>query len=200
MSGNVIPYFIPLLPLLSCAILMAMFPQQMAAIVRPEFEADRGRKRAMILILAGFSYSGLLGLALLSTATTVALNLPIYFLLVSFLSFYLAQSLQRHAHRRWHDHLCEGLIDSGSLSLILSVLSVILFAPFSRSYRIGISLGAFMVWYADHVLRIWVTARRLGNAAEESGMPGFGAGNGYRRGRSSISDTIWYVLKGYKSE
>jgi hypothetical protein len=164
---------------------------------------DHRANRLLILSLAGFSYSGLLALALLSTITGINLDLSAYYLLVSFLSYYLALNLQSYRYRRWHDHLGNALLDSGGLSLILSALSVILSSHFSRSYKIWTSVSAFMVWYLDHILRLWIVARRLGSTAhaeEPARVRHMRRASRRRSKRSIIGDTLWYVVKGYKSE
>ncbi len=102
-------------------LLFALTPNEILG----DAEQDRGGNRAIILPLAGFSFSALLALVVLDSARVQGLRLPIGLLLASFLAFYTSLNLQSYKVRRWQDQLATGLKESGSGWLLMSVVAVV---------------------------------------------------------------------------
>lgn len=153
-------YAVPLLPLLVRAILTRRFHQSMVEYL-PEEAQEREQHRSLILTLAGFSFTGLLALVVLDSALAQRFRLPIFYLLTSFLSYMWALNLQGYKARRWHGSLAVGLVEVGSLSLLLSVIALLWAPTFERSFAAGLSTFACIVWGLDFVLRLTFEYRYL---------------------------------------
>ena len=153
MCTEVIWYSAPIVPLFSRAILCISHHSQMGEILSEE-EHDRGAHRSHILALAGFSFTGLLALAVLDATLRQDFHFGVFYLLISFLCYFFALNLQGYKKRRWHDQFATALIDSASLSLILSIVSILHIQTFKSNFAIGLALFAFFVWVVDHIIRL----------------------------------------------
>jgi hypothetical protein len=198
MTESLVAYLLPIFPLLSFAILILVF--------RPTItqELPEGRRipttlRLLTIVLAAFSYAGLLGLAAISATIPLRFDLPIYYLLVGFLAYYVSVNVQAYQFRRWHEQLAMALLDVGSLSLILAALATIIAAPYPQGYRVILSLAAFLVWYLDHLVRVALSARGL-SRAEGYGLAQYDPQGDDLIRRTAFGDALWYLMKGYKSE
>ena len=125
----------------------------------PEEENDRETHIRYILALAGFSFTAFLGLVVvnLSKATELELEIPIFYLLTSFICFYFALNLQDYKSKMWHDQLGDILIDSAGFTLILTVVYLAL----GMKYGLWIAGFACVVWIINHSIRIRLTWRFL---------------------------------------
>ena len=153
MYTEVIWYSAPIIPLFSRAILCIFHRRQMGEILS-EDEHDREAHRSHILALAGFSFTGLLALAVLEATLRQDFHFGVFYLLVSFLCYFFALNLQGYKSKRWHDQFATALIDSASLSLILSVVSILHVQAFKSNFAIGLTIFAFFVWVTDHATRL----------------------------------------------
>jgi hypothetical protein len=151
------------------------------------------------MVLTALSYIGMLACALISATTAHRFDLPFYYLLVSFLSYYLSITVLTYQSQRWHELLSGALLDIGSLSLILAILALLLSAPYPATYQVALSVTAFLVWYLDHLIRTALTARVLSRAEDNNTEAQHQQQEDVLR-RTAVGDTLWYLLKGYKSE
>ncbi|MBW2620863.1 MAG: hypothetical protein JRC56_05985 [Deltaproteobacteria bacterium] len=85
-----------------------------------EEEQDRESHRSHILTLAGFSFTGLLAIAVLDATLVQDFRFAVYYLLVSFLCYLSALNFQGYKSKRWHDQLATALMDVASLSLMIN--------------------------------------------------------------------------------
>ena len=156
--GSFFWYAAPAIPIITRGVVSLKFRRYMAEIM-PEEENDRDTHTTYILALAGFSFSALLALVVVDSQVKkqMDLNVPIFYLLASFLCYYFALNLQGYKFRRWHDQIGDALIDSAGLSLMLSVAHVAL----KTSYGIWIAVVAFAVWLVDHGIRILLISQAL---------------------------------------
>jgi len=104
--------------------------------------------------MAGFSFSGLLAMAVIDTALQQDFHYSVFYLFLSFLCYMFALNLQGYKYIRWRDHLATALMDSASLCIILSVLSILYSQNFRKWLAHSLAIGAILVWFIDHGLRI----------------------------------------------
>jgi hypothetical protein len=126
-----------------------------------EDEQDREAHRTVILSLSGFSFTGLVGLIVLDATLRLNYKIAIYYLLVSFLSFLFSLNIQGYKSRRWHDQIATGIMDSGTLSLILAACYLIGNQHFGISFSLPLILLALIAWLTDHIIRLVIQWRYL---------------------------------------
>lgn len=146
-------YFVPLVPFVSRALLCFRHRSQIGKILN-EAEQDRESHRSHILALAGFSFTGLLALAVLDATLRQDFRYSVYYLLVSFLCYLSALNLQGYKSKRWHDQFGTAFMDSASLSLIMSIVCILHGQAFGASFANGLTVFALLVWTVDHFARI----------------------------------------------
>lgn len=146
-------YLAPLLPILTRAFLLIRF-RLFTEDLLPEEAHERSEQRSLILALAGFSFTGLLALVVIDSTMAQKFNLAIFYLLTSFLGFMWSLNLQGYKARRWEASLAVGLIEMGSLSLLLAVISILWLPTFDRVFSVALSLFALFIWGLDHFLRL----------------------------------------------
>ena len=153
-SETVLYYLAPVVPLLTRTILCLRFYPLMADVLC-EQEQKREAHRSHILALAGFSFTGLLALVVLDSALSRDFHVAIFCLLVSFLFFLFALSLQGYKSKRWQDQLGSALMDAATFCLVLSVISILISSktPGSGFLRV-LSLATVGLWLLDHLLRV----------------------------------------------
>jgi hypothetical protein len=158
-------YGLPLVPFVPRALTVLKFPAATYDLL-PEAAADREQHRSFILVLAGFSFTGLLGLAVTPLAVTDpeararlqhALQLPTYFLLTSFLFYIFALNLQAYKRRWRHDLISDALIDGAALSLLSSIIVIVWDASGNLGFTILIGVFAGAIWGTDQVIRVRLT-------------------------------------------
>ena len=128
--------------------------QERAKEVLPIEERDRETHRTYIMGLAGFSFTGLLGLVLVDATLRKGLRLSIYYLLLSFLGYLFALNMQSYKVKRWQDQLATASTDLASLCLVLSIVGILTTQDFGSSFALSLSILAVFVWVGDHVIRI----------------------------------------------
>jgi hypothetical protein len=164
-SKTAILYLLPLIPIFSRAVLCLRFKHQMNEVL-PEEAADREAHRALILPLAGFSFTGLIGLIVVDAALRLNYKVAIYYLLVSFLAFMLSLNVQGYKSTRCHDQISTGIMDSGSLSLVLAACYLIWWQAFGVSFSVTLIVIASGAWLADHVKRVSLMWRHLSRLSQ----------------------------------
>jgi len=153
-------YVGPLVPIATRGALIICFKDQMREIP-PEEEQDREGHRTLILAFAGFSFTGVVALIVLEPATTQSLQGAIFFLLVSFLTYLWALNLQGYKAFRWQGAAAVALGESGSLCLILALISLLVSSKLGRAFVTSASILAGSVWVVDHVTRLRIDWRFL---------------------------------------
>jgi hypothetical protein len=151
---------VPFLPLIPRGIVVIRFRKFMVDLLS-EPAIDRDNHRALIVALAGFSFAGLLGLVALPGALTEREQLPIWYVLISFLSYLGALNLQGYKARRWHDHVGDALAEIASLGLIASVMTFILKSEMASSFRCAATIIAAAAWISDFIFRLYFTVNYL---------------------------------------
>jgi hypothetical protein len=158
-------YGIPLVPFFPRVITIFCFGSATRDLL-PEPAADREQHRNLILVLAGFSFTGLLGLAvapLTATEPTArqqlqhVLQLPTYFLLTSFLFYVFALNLQAYKQTWRHDLLGDAMIDGAALSLLSSIMVIVWDASNNLAFSTLISVFAGSIWITDEIIRTRLT-------------------------------------------
>jgi hypothetical protein len=122
--------------------------------VLSEGEQAREAHRSHILALAAFSFTGLVALVVLDSALSKRFHVAIYCLLVSFLSFLFALSLQGYKSTRWQDQLGTALMDVATFSLVLSVISILRSMTPGSRFVFVLSLATVGAWLLDHLARV----------------------------------------------
>ena len=147
-------YLLPAIPfLVRGVVFLSVFRHHMSATI-PEEENDRDSHRTLILALAGFSFTGLIGVAVVDANIQLHLEYAVYFLFVSFLCFFFSLNLQGYKFRRWHDQLSDALIEAATLSL-LACLAVVALKIYPNTFVAGfIAVSATAVWSLDFYLRV----------------------------------------------
>ncbi len=129
--------------------------------VPSEEEQDRESHRSHILTLGGFSFAGLLAISALDVTSNHDFRFAVYFLLASFLCYLFSLNLQGYKSKRWHDQFATALMDSASLSLIMSIISILQVKALNLSFVAGITGLALLVWAVDHIVRIRILWKYL---------------------------------------
>lgn len=150
---DLILYLSPFLPLLTRISLIVKFWVIMRTNLSKE-ERDESGHFIYIFPLAGFIFTGLLALIVLEITNNIGLSFPIYFLFIGFIGYMSAINLQGYKFGIWQDQIATGMMEMGSLSLILSILNVLLLTNFHLIFILTLSLIAVSVWLIDHIVRI----------------------------------------------
>jgi hypothetical protein len=153
-------YLLPFIPIVTRTFLCLRFRSQMSDILAEE-EQDRESHMTLILSLAGFSFTGLLGLIVVDATLRLSYKIAIYYLLISFLSFLFSLNVQGYKSKRWHDQISTGIMDAGSLSLILAACYLIGSQHFGISFSFSLIFMAIIAWLTDHTIRLVIQWRYL---------------------------------------
>jgi len=117
--------------------------------------------RTYILALAGFSFTGLLALALIDRTAQHNLALAILYLVISFLAFIACLNWQSYKQLRWEHEAAGILLDCAVLSMLLAVLSIVLTSEFPISLRYVIAIVGAAIWMIDHAARFAIDVKYL---------------------------------------
>jgi len=85
----------------------------------PEEAQERDLQRTFIFSLAGFSFTAVAGMAVLEGAVRVSLQLPAWYVLVSFVALITSLNIQSYKSSRW-----QGQIATRVASHALSAIDV----------------------------------------------------------------------------
>ena len=124
----------------------------------PTGQLDREGHRGLILALAGFSFTGLIALAVLDQALQKNFELATVYLVVSFMAFMFALNMQSYKSRRWQDDIGTIAADIATLSMLLSVIAVLFTGRPSSAIRAVAALG-LLIWFVDHAVRLGIEWR-----------------------------------------
>lgn len=154
MCINKLSYLAPFFPLVTRGIMAIGYFRHMSDKLE-ENEKDRQNIRSMILPMMGFSFTGSLALLIVNGKVDVSLQLPAYYLMISFLCYLFVLNLQGYKDVRWQDNfLGDGLMEAASLSLILSIVYIVQYTNTSLEYKIIIIILALLIWLLDHCVRL----------------------------------------------
>jgi hypothetical protein len=148
-------YAFPLAPVATRSVL-AIFWHWLMFDELPEAAQHRDANRAVILALAGFSFTAVAGLAVLDTAGRSGFQLSIWYVLLSFVSYLTALNLQSYKVTRWQNYIAAALIEVGSLSLTLTLVSLVLAGKFDDWFRALVAVVAVGCWAVDHFIRLYL--------------------------------------------
>ena len=103
---------------------------------------------------------------MLDAATRTALQLPTWYVLLSFVTFVGALNLQSYKAKRWHNQLATALLEAGTFSLMLALVALVFTASFSSAFQYTATVVTVGPWLVDHVIRLlldhrYLAARRL---------------------------------------
>lgn len=146
-------YFLPFFPFLTRSFIVVYFLPCMSDAIS-EKESDRDTHRGLILGMSGFSFSGLLALAIVNAEVKTNFDLAVFYLLISFLCYFLALNIQGYKLFRWNDQVSDCLIESASLSIILAIITIIMKSVGFTNYSIAIILISCSIWILDHIIRL----------------------------------------------
>jgi hypothetical protein len=155
MSLTFIPYLVPVFPLFGRALMTFKFRSFMAKGMK-EATAAREATRSFIITLTGFSFTGLLAIAVVDSSIQQSLHLSVYYLLISFLCYLFALNLQSYKSHWWHDQFGDFLIEAATLSLLLSVVAIVWTSKQPDGFKYLVTILALAVWLIDHVIRITI--------------------------------------------
>lgn len=157
-------YIAPFIPLITRLLLCLKFKKFMREILSEE-EKARGEHRSLILSMAGFSFSGVLALVVIDNAIRLDFHFAIYYLMLSFIFYFIALNLQGYKNFRWQDQAGTALMDVASLSLILAIISIMM-KSYNKLYM-GLAIFAFSVWLIDHGIRLRLIYKYLEHKGDE---------------------------------
>jgi hypothetical protein len=159
-SWMLFTHLLPLTPLLTRGAVSIVFYRFMSESLSDQAK-QRPENRSVILGLMGFSSASLLALTVFDAKVAEEPAFyPVYYMLISFLGFYLALNIQSYKDYEWQGQLGAALLDVATLSLLLSIVSIILSGKHDRFYKnlfAGLALGT---WLLDHLIRL-VNERRV---------------------------------------
>lgn len=158
-SWKLFTHLVPLTPLLTRGAISIVFYRFMSGSLT-DTAKQRPENRSVILGMMGFSSASLLALTVVDANVATMTFYPVYYMLISFLGFYLALNIQSYKDHEWQGQLGAVLLDVATLSLLLSIVSIILLSnqdSFYKNLFTGLALGT---WLIDHLIRL-VNERRV---------------------------------------
>jgi hypothetical protein len=134
--------------------MLARFKGEARRVLTPE-ELARDTARGIIVALAGFNFTALMALAVIDAAKY---GIAIYYLLASFVAFYISLNAQSYKNRRWEDQLSAGLKDAASGWLLFSVVAIMnVTSPNSHGARYIVAASMAFAWGLDVWIRLALT-------------------------------------------
>lgn len=140
---------LPLLPFVFRVPLIFVFPlpsrEQMS-----EAERDVDSHRGMYITLAGFSFSAFFALIIAATTSKVdvdIIGISAAYMLLSFLLFYSAFSIEAYKFYRWQVELVNSISEAGKISLLISVMIAMLSSSINI-YIQHLTLISFIVFWS----------------------------------------------------
>lgn len=148
--------FVFLIPVITRIILV--FKYQNASFQQiDESERNTSEHRGMFLTLAGFSFSALFALVLAVTPSSANVQLigtSILLMLLSFIMFYGAFTVEGFKYYRWQVDLVDTMSDTGRLALLLSVLSATYGTPVEAYVKLICLLFFSLFWLVSFFLHV----------------------------------------------
>ena len=113
----------------------------------------RDSSRAVIIALAGFSFTGVAGLAVLeSTTEGQKLQMSVAFFLISFLFCIFALQLENYKFFLGRELLSSYLTESAILMLLIAIVAIVVSGSYGTCFKAFVALLSFAGWLADHFL------------------------------------------------
>lgn len=158
-----------IVPILTYGVLAYSYKQKLRWGIPPG-RGDRELTRGVVLPMAGFSFTGLIGL--LAVIVTIAnptdrtrilnnVQPSVVYLLASFLLYLGALNIQSYKEWRWLSLFSNFLIDTASLLLLLSIIAAIRATGASCNDVTLIGLGSLLVWSVNHAVLIYINNNSL---------------------------------------
>jgi hypothetical protein len=159
MERLVFLYTLPLVPFFTrCIIAFVFYPLLSAKLTREE--QQRTDYRMVIIGLMPISFAGLIALTIYDAkvSTDTSYSFSGYYMLSSFLAFYVVLNIQSYKEREWIGQLGAAVMDIGTLSMLLSVVAILIYGGQSIFFKVLFVTTALGVWLIDHVLRLYKEA------------------------------------------
>jgi hypothetical protein len=152
-SWRVFVHQLPLLPVITRAMVLLVF-HRIAWNELSEDAKEREEYRTVVLGLMAITFAGLVALGIVDAKFSVFQIYPFYFMLLSFLSLYLTLTIQSYKDFEWQEQLGAAFLDSATLSLFLSLISIIESGNQLQSYKRAFAALALGAWLIDHAVRL----------------------------------------------
>ena len=118
-----------------------------------EDQAARDSSRIVVIALATFAFTGVVGVAVLENATRRAeLEISVAFFLVSFLFSVFALQLENYKFVMPRQILSLYLTESAILMLLIAIVSIVATSRYSMLFKTFVAMLSFGGWLVDHVL------------------------------------------------
>lgn len=153
MKVDFLIYFVPLIPILLRSVFVLQLRKKLCDQLSEE-ELDRDNIRNTTLALEGFSFAGLLALVLIEPNIKQNLTYPIYFVIISFISYMIQINLQGYKSRRWQEILSDTLFELGSLGLIMTVVCLLFMSGLNNLFIYIMTLISILGWLIDFLIRL----------------------------------------------
>jgi hypothetical protein len=153
MINPVVNYFLPFIPIITRLIVCLVYRRKMS-VELPEVAQERDVVRAYILSLAGFSFTAAAGFAVLDASARIPLQLPTWYVLVSFVFYFGTFNLHSYQYQRWHSQCATAFAEVGTLSLMLALVAVLFTAAFDFWFQIVATVLTLGAWGWDHLHRL----------------------------------------------
>jgi len=131
-----------------------------------EVKMDADAHRTIALGMAQFSFAGALALSVVNAKVEMNLTLTVYYLFLSFLLFLFVINIQTYKYYEWVDLVGDGVYESGTLCLILSLISVISESNLNFAYKYAVVMLALFIWIIDMVMRYLIRSSFLSAVSE----------------------------------
>ena len=151
---KILPYLLPLAPFLTRLFLLK-YRKLLPEIVPPE-DRQVDANRSLLTGFLSLTFAGLLALAIADARLKLNEPLPIYYILISFLSYYTAFSLQAYTFYRWTYLISETLMATASLSLMLCIAATAWLYGTGINNWLVVTLTS-SVWVVDEIAFLYLT-------------------------------------------
>ena len=116
-------------------------------------QESRDSSRTIIIALAGFSFTGVVGIAVLESATRrQELQIPVGFFLVSFLLCLFALQLENYKFFIGRELLSTYLTESAILMLLIAIVAIVWAGRYGILFKTAVALISYGGWLTDHFL------------------------------------------------
>ncbi len=152
-------YFIPVIPFITRGLIARKYVDIMSRRLTKD-QRSNPNYQSFLIAMTGYSFAGIVAITVLKEDDLLTkLQLPMFYLFISFLSYFAALSLEGYKFYISRDLLSDMLTDIGSLSLVCFVVSFVLISKYGRAYKIATFIIAFIVWSADYIIQLRYTTK-----------------------------------------
>lgn len=148
-------FCLPLLPFFVRMFVWFFLWKKLQIVLKPAV-ANREHSQGVVLSLAGFSFTALMGLAVVDATTKQELQYAVYFSLTSFLSFFWAYGIQAYKKNFLHDQIADTFVQAANLSLMLVIITVLSSTLGWTTMTICITFIVLATWLFDFLIRTLV--------------------------------------------